>query len=408
MNRGNYYKFILARLVSSFGNWFFDMALPFIIYNVTGSPLAVAASFMLQTLPVLLLSPFTAYIIDHYSKRNILIVSEFLSAVALILCIITGCNNIYILYSICVFFSVNNNVYNTTVNSYIPEIGKDLKLDTANMIDSYAGNITMIIAPVIAGWCIKSYGDKVAFAIDSLSFFAAVIILLNMRKDKKGIGNEKQKINAGIPLRYMFSQGKSFWGDALLRIILIICIAFSSCGAIFSSLDAVYIAEVFDNSTDVYGYINSAWGIGMLITGMILLSIKNRSDEFLFGLGILFMGIATIGYGLSRDVISCILFNFLGGLSNTLYVVYYRTIVQKRTTDECRGAFFSIQSTLSKIISMIIVAIAGIMAEKISVRYVIVFSGVFAVMISVFVFTRFTERRHKCNFTDSRGTDCKQ
>lgn len=57
---------------------------------------------------------------------------------------------------------------------------------------------------------------------------------------------------------------------------------------------------------------------------------------------------------------------------------------------------------------MIIVAIAGIMAEKISVRYVIVFSGVFAVMISVFVFTRFTERRHKCNFTDSRGTDCKQ
>lgn len=74
MSKKYYYIFLTGRFISSFGNWFVEMALPFIIYAITGSALAVAASFLLETLPILLLSPYTAYVIDHYQKRNILII----------------------------------------------------------------------------------------------------------------------------------------------------------------------------------------------------------------------------------------------------------------------------------------------------------------------------------------------
>lgn len=42
--------FILARFISTFGNWFASMAVPFMIYDITGSARAVSISFLLETL----------------------------------------------------------------------------------------------------------------------------------------------------------------------------------------------------------------------------------------------------------------------------------------------------------------------------------------------------------------------
>lgn len=287
----------------------------------------------------------------------------------------------------CLLFSVVGNIYTTTVNTYIPEISNRLDLEFANMLDSYAGNISMVTAPVIAGWCIKYYGNIISFGIDGVTFLISMILLMLLPKSKN---HSKEKNGTRMKITtYAKQLSSAFRYFPFLKYIIAICIAFSSCGAIFSALDAVYIAEIFDNSVDVYGYINSAWGIGMLMTGALIWCFKNQKDTTLFCFGILFMGIATVGYGLSANIMICVLFNFLGGLSNTLYVIYFRTLIQKNTTEENRGGVFTMQSTISKVISILVVSIAGITAEVYSVRYIIVLSGVMAMLVSVFGFVIF-------------------
>ena len=61
--------FIIGRFISTFGNWFASMAIPFIIYDLTGSAMAVSVSFLLETLPVILLSPLISKQIDNYSRK---------------------------------------------------------------------------------------------------------------------------------------------------------------------------------------------------------------------------------------------------------------------------------------------------------------------------------------------------
>lgn len=383
-----YYLFIIGRFISSFGNWFVDMALPFVIYALTGSAMAVSVSFLLETLPIILLFPMTSYVIDHYSKKRIIQICEMVSALAVFLCILTSCQNLYVLYSSCVVLAVVGNVYNTTVSSYIPDISRGLDLEFANTIDSFANNVAMITAPILAGLCIKQLGNVVSFGIDIASFLLSVVLLSFLPKDTaetKAKENDKEesiynKFKDIFSLKEVFS---IFQSNRILKIIVMICVMFSACGAIFSSLDAVYIAEVFNNSTDVYGYINSAWGVGMLITSALYFIYKNVPEFKMFSLGILFMGIATIGYGLSGSVTICIFFNFLGGLANTLYVVYYKSLLQRRTESGSLGKVFASQSTLSKIVSVLVVSIAGGFADVLSVRYVIIFSGMITVVISV-------------------------
>ena len=141
-----YYMFIIGRFISTFGNWFASMAIPFIIYDLTGSAMAVSVSFLLETLPVILLSPLISRQIDNYSRKILLQLCEAMSGLSILCCVLTSCSNIYVLYFMCMVLSVASFTYNTTVNAYVPDICGDLELKTANTIDSFASNVSMVIA----------------------------------------------------------------------------------------------------------------------------------------------------------------------------------------------------------------------------------------------------------------------
>ena len=153
--KSRYYLFMIGRFTSSFGNWFASMAIPFMIYDLTGSAMAVSVSFLLETLPIILLSPVISKRIDHGSRKILLQFCEGVSGLSILLCVLTGCRNVTVLYLMCMVLSVASFTYNTTVNAYVPDICGNLELKTANTIDSFVSNISMVIAPVLAGMCIE-------------------------------------------------------------------------------------------------------------------------------------------------------------------------------------------------------------------------------------------------------------
>lgn len=377
-----YYMFIAGRFVSSFGNWFASMAIPFIIYDLTGSAMAVSVSFLLETLPIVLLSPIISKQIDQYSRKKLLQLCELASGLSVLVCVLTSCNNIYVLYLMCMVLSVASFTYNTTANAYVPDICGNLELKTANTIDAFAGNISMVIAPVLAGLCIEWKGYQTALLIDAVTFAASIGFLSFLQKDIRTKRAEQQSGNSN---QTFLSRDFLQWirQEHFLKTLLIVCILFSVCGAIFSSLDAVYIAEIFDGSSDVYGYINSAWGIGMLATSALYFVYKKVSDIKMFTVGIFIMGIATIGYGLSANIPVSVVFNFIGGAANTIYAIYYKSLIQACTTAENRGKVFTLQSTLAKVLSVIVVFLAGVFADFSSVRFSIVLSGIFTIIIAL-------------------------
>lgn len=377
-----YDMFIIGRLISTFGNWFASMAIPFIIYDLTGSAMAVSVSFLLETLPIIVLSPAISGLIDHYSRKTLLQLCEAASGVSILLCVLTSCESIPVLYLMCMVRSVASFTYNTTVNAYVPDICGDMDLKTANTIDSLASNVSMVVAPVLAGVCIEWTGYGTALSIDIVTFVLSILFLCFLEKDvraEKGSSQNRSYRETFLSKSFLSWMRK----EAFLKALIVICILFSVCGAIFSALDAVYIAEIFEGSSDVYGYINSAWGVGMLAASALCFVYNNISDVKMFSVGILIMGIATIGYGLSVSIPVCVAFNFIGGIANTVYAIYYKSLIQAGTSPENRGKVFAFQSTLAKIISMAVVFLAGVFADLSSVRSSIVLSGIFTVLIAI-------------------------
>lgn len=392
-----YSVFLVAKFISSFGNWFVELALPFVILELTGSALAVALSFMLQTLPLLVLAPFIAEAVDNYSRKKLLIWCDILAAGVLGLCLVTNCSNLYVLYFACMTLGVLSNIYDITVNSYVPDIRGEMELKMANNLDTLMGNIALIVGPIIAGLCLKYKGKIFSFNVDMISFLLSALLLTLLTADiREGAGEKtnketqedlqerKEKKNVFRARQVALDTMNILKKRKALQQLLVICIAFSSCGAIFMSLDPVYVAEIFGGAPEVYGYINSAWGVGMILGSAMLFLCTKISDTWMFLLGIVLMGIATLGYGLSSTVVICSVFNFMGGLANTIYVVYYRTLFQKKTTSSERGKIFTLQKVLSKVVAVMVVALAGYTADCLSVRHVIVATGILTFLLGAY------------------------
>lgn len=384
MNK-TYFLYLIAKFISSIGNWFQVIAFPIVIYNLTGSALAVSISFILNTLPIILLGPICGTLVDNYSRKTIMLISDLFRALALITIFFFGFENIPALYCLSFLLTIGSMFSSVCSSSLTPVLKGTLDLKKANTIEALFSNTAMIIGPILAGEIIFRYNIQISFLINAISFLGSFVILLmlplNVRiHDSSSSVLKHKKMLKDIRKSFNF---KYFLTTTYLKILLITATIFSLCGGIFMSLDAVYIANIFSNSPQVYGYINTAWGIGMLLTGFYLLIRKPSHISYIFFISIFIMGIATIGYGASKILFVSMFFNFLGGIANTLYMISFKTSVQENADPNNIGKIFSMFASLSQLGSTFLIGLAGILADVIGIGVVIIISGSITLLTSI-------------------------
>src|SRR5688500_7966291 len=82
-----YFPLWLAQLVSTFGDTIHYIALVVLVFDLTGSGVAVATLVAAEVVPVLLLAPVAGVVIDRYSRKGVLIGVDLLRA-ALVLTLV--------------------------------------------------------------------------------------------------------------------------------------------------------------------------------------------------------------------------------------------------------------------------------------------------------------------------------
>lgn len=74
-----------AGAASLLGDWALMVALPFFVYDLTGSALATGLTFMAQTLPRVLLGSVAGVFVDRWDRRKTLVVADAARGLLLLL-----------------------------------------------------------------------------------------------------------------------------------------------------------------------------------------------------------------------------------------------------------------------------------------------------------------------------------
>ena len=101
----NYRLYFFGDLVSHVGGWMQTMAEAWLVLRLTGSGVAVGATFAFRFLPVLLFGLWGGVVADRFDRRRVLLVTQTLAAllaVVLWLIVLTGVVQVWMVFALAI------------------------------------------------------------------------------------------------------------------------------------------------------------------------------------------------------------------------------------------------------------------------------------------------------------------
>jgi MFS family permease len=163
----NYRLFFTGQSLSLVGTWMQQIALSWLVYRMTHSPLLLGVVGFAGQVPAFFISPVAGIIADRYPKRKALVLTQALSMLqASLLAFLVLSNQIAIWHIVVlsIFLGIVNGFDMSIRQAFTIEM-VDNKEDLSNAIalNSSIVNLARLIGPSIAGILIAKEGEGLRF-----------------------------------------------------------------------------------------------------------------------------------------------------------------------------------------------------------------------------------------------------
>lgn len=179
-----YRRVSIALVISSFGTFFQLAAGPWVMHEMTGSPLMVGLVTTALLLPRLVLTlPFGA-LADLVDRRFLVVTGQTVSAVAvtaMALLTFVGRLDPILLLLLTFALGIRNAVSLPALQALIPSLVPRSMLAQAVTLQAGAGNVARALGPSAAGALIALGLTHIAFGANAVSFLAVIVVVLGLR-----------------------------------------------------------------------------------------------------------------------------------------------------------------------------------------------------------------------------------
>jgi len=335
------YRWLWAgQAVSGVGTQITRLALPYQVYVLTGSTLAIAALTAAQLVPILLFSLGAGSVADFVDRRRLLLVTQvglMACSAALVLLALTPAPPLLALFVVAFVAAGLSSIDQPARSSSVPRLVPAERLPAAIALGQLNFQIASVIGPAIAGVVIATVGLAGAYALDVLSFAASFVGLL-------AISPIAPLASAARPGLAAVREGLRF---ALRRRVILSTFVIDLDAMIFgmpTSLFPVLALDVFHAGPTGLGLLGAAPAVGALLGALLsgwVSSVRRVGQAVIVAVAI--WGVAITLFGLSTfSFLLALVFLAVAGAADVLSAVFRSTIVQLTTPDELRGRVSSI------------------------------------------------------------------
>ena len=325
--------FYIARTFNALAVRMVDVAIGWLIYQMTGSAFALGLVGLCIFVPNILLALPAGQIADMYDRKHVLVACNILSAsaaIGLFVASVSGHLSVPLLYAVIVIFGIARAFSGASSQAIVPSLVPPQHLGNAIALSSAAYQTATIGGPAIGG-LLFAFGGTFVFGATAFCFCTGLVGYLILRR--RGVTDRPDKFS----LAYM-TAGLSFIFSKpiLLGAITLDLFAVLLGGA--TALLPIFAADIFLVDPFGLGLLRSAPAVGALVMSIALAHypLRRRAGLRLFQTVALF-GIATIGFGLSTNFYVALGFLFVLGAADMISVFIRSSLIQIETPDEMRG-----------------------------------------------------------------------
>jgi MFS family permease len=366
----SYFPLWLGQLISNFGDVLHYIALVVLVYRLTGHGLALAGLVAAEIVPVLLLGPVAGIVIDHFSRKAVLIGADlFRAALALSLVWPQGAWQAYL---VAAGLSAGSTFFNPTVQAVILALTTEQQRLAANSVSWSTAQLVQIIASAIVGGIIAVVGTGTAFALNAASFVVSALLIATLPIPQHA-GQLAPDTRVGLS-RYV---GDARAGLAFAlhdrfvsRLLLVQAVASLAVGAAGALL--VVLSEQFLHLPAAgFAWLILAIGIGALLGPLIpnTLAKDYRNARWLF-VPYLIRGVGDVLLATIRSMPVALFLLVVYGLNTSTGMVVFNSTVQSAVPDRVRGRVFTLLDVTWAVMQLLSLALGGVLVDRVGIQAV--------------------------------------
>jgi predicted MFS family arabinose efflux permease len=330
-------------LISTLGDWLLFIALPFYIYERTGSTLATGAMFIAETLPTLLLGSLGGVFADRWDRRRTMIAADLLRAVLLLLLLAARSPEwLWAIYLVVFIQSAIGQFFNPAKGALLPQLVDEHSLMPANALNTIGVEITRLIGAPLGGGLTAQFGLASVVLLDSASFVLSALLIALIAAPAAARPSD-QSAPAGHERRASVARDLAdglalVWRERWLGGLFLGVSLIMLGQGITNVLLVPFINQVLHGDAQTFGWVVTAQGIGGLAGGLLVGQIgRLLAPARLMALSAWLLGVIVlviVNVPLLALVLALIA---LVGLPVVAFIVTESTLIQGGVADAYRG-----------------------------------------------------------------------
>jgi DHA3 family macrolide efflux protein-like MFS transporter len=362
-----------SQAASLFGSAVVQFALAWYLTRETGSATVLATALMVAIIPSVVLGPFVGPLIDRWSRKKIMIVSDsFISLLTVVLVVLFYTHNIQVwhIYLIMAGRSIGDTFQSPALGASIPMIVPEKQLVRANGLFQMLQNAIRIIAPIAGAFLMEELPMQGVLSVDIITAVIAVGCLLPLgipqppRTVPEGKANYQNEMKAGF--HYIWARP-----GLVILIGMMALLVFSATPA--ASLFPILVNKHLGGDVIKLGWIVTAQGIGGILGGLLLGAwggFKKRMRTALTGFMIMIPCSIIVGFTSEKifyiTTVDALVFM---GLGNAFVSAPLTAIMNSVIAKDMQGRVFALYGSIVTLMMPLGLIIGGPVADALGIRW---------------------------------------
>ena len=354
-------KINLALAGSMIGDWAYGTAVLIWTYDIGGAR-AVGIWFTVRLVLMTIVTPFASTIVDRLPRKMVMIGADLIRALICLAVagLIWADGPVWLVFVLATLAPLVGSPFRPAVAALMPKLVKTPdELTAANGTASTIESLAFFVGPALASILVTAIGIPVVIVFNALTFLWSALLVSRIRvpseePTKAGESSEasdsEDAEDADDDSQGFFMESmegfKAIWRDRDLRLVS----GVYSAQTVVAGASVVFGIEMAVQMTDFgtagVGYIDSTFGVGALIGGLVAVGRSSAGKLATdFGLGVIFWALPLLLAAIWPQMWAAFLAVFILGMANPVVDVNASTILQRKTDDKVMGRVFGALDT---------------------------------------------------------------
>ncbi len=326
-------KLFIGRSISDFGDEIVAVVVPFQIYEITGSTLAVGLIGLVELIPVFVFPIVGGAFADALERRRLTIVTHLILVVMSAFMAVNAFLDEPLLWPLYVFAFVSAGLYTfnrPALDTWPARLVQADLLPSVKALEAGFGTFGSMIGPVVAGVLLATISPGGAFVFDAFTFLIVIVQIARMRPSPPS--DEENEVSwEAIKDGFRFLKGKRTLQTVFL--VDLNAMVFGFPIALFPA-----VADRLGEGPFVLGLLYAAPAVGSFLATVFSGRAKHvRRQGRAILIAVAVWGVAIVVFGLSDVLWLSLAMLAVAGAGDMVSGIYRSTILQTAVEDRLRG-----------------------------------------------------------------------